>query len=159
MSIKLEIPGHKLYTINNIVFDLNGTLANYGQLSSKSVELLMQLSKKANLYVVTADTHNTASQIKETLKDIVIVKVLNGNDTATEKAKFVERLGKNKTVALGNGANDIKMLKESILSFAIIGKEGCYSPLINQADIVVYSINHAMEMLNNPDQIIATLRY
>jgi len=67
-------------------------------------------------------------------------------------------LGKEKCVAIGNGANDVLMLKQSAIGICVIGKEGASSEAVQHSDIVVYDINDALDLLLNPKRIIATLR-
>ncbi len=158
MAIQFTVPGVRSFDIRHIVFDLNGTLAYKGAISEKSRALLKKLSQHASLYVITADTHGTAPMIQEQLGTAVKVEVLAGNETAKEKQRLVQHLGTDHTAALGNGANDVNMLEEAVLSFAVMGGEGCYGPLLTQADIVVTDTHHALEMLLNPDMIRATMR-
>jgi len=158
MAIQFTVPGVRSFDIRYIVFDLNGTLAYKGAISEKSRALLKKLSQHASLYVITADTHGTAPMIQEQLGTAVKVEVLAGNETAKEKQQLVQHLGADQTAALGNGANDVAMLEEAALSFAVIGGEGCYGPLLTKADIIVTHVHDALEMLLNPDTIRATLR-
>ena len=158
MAIQFTVPGVRSFDLQHIVFDLNGTLAFNGHISEESVALLEQLCRLARLYVITADTHGTAPLIRKRLGHSVRVEVLAGEETAKEKRQLVQTLGSDLTAALGNGANDMEMLDESVLSFAILGREGCYTPLLTKADIVVSDIHDALEMLLNPDRIRATLR-
>lgn len=54
--------------------------------------------------------------------------------------------------------NDIDMLRESILSIAVVYKEGCASKALFSADIVVYSSIDGIDMILKPERIKATLR-
>ncbi|MGB9911871.1 MAG: HAD hydrolase family protein, partial [Candidatus Kapaibacteriota bacterium] len=74
------------------------------------------------------------------------------------KAEFVEILGPDATVSIGNGSNDAKMLKVSSLGIAVIGKEGASNKALQNADIICNSIEDALTMLLNPELIVATLR-
>ncbi len=158
MAIDIKIPWGEKYSINNVVFDLNGTLANDGKIAENTIDLLEKLARDAKMYIVTADTHNTAEELKDKLGDLAEIIVLKSNDHAQEKARFVHTLGFRETVTVGNGANDLKMMEEGILSFGIIGGEGLYGPLLAKVDIVVQNVDHAIEMLINPMKIVATIR-
>jgi len=47
----------KQYKIEPIVFDINGTLALDGTLLPEVSSLLMELSERTNIHLLTADTH------------------------------------------------------------------------------------------------------
>ena len=158
MSISFEVPGYQEYTIKNIVFDLNGTLTVNAELRATTKELLMQLSKKVSLYVLTADTHNSLSAIQQSIGNYAVVKAVDGEHTAVAKRNFIKELGLGCTAALGNGANDVDMLEEAALAIAVLDGEGCYAGLPVKADILVRSIDDALKMLLEPRFIIATLR-
>ena len=152
----IEIPNYADFNIENIVFDYNGTLASNGGLNSSSIELLRELCREFNIFVITADTFGS---VKEELKDFDLeVKILTSNNHTLEKADFIRSLNSNKTVAIGNGNNDIKMLEEATLSIAIIGKEGCATKTLLASDIVLHNIDDAMELFLNPKRLVATLR-
>ncbi|NBG88607.1 hypothetical protein [Isachenkonia alkalipeptolytica] len=158
MAIDVKVPWGEKYTINHVVFDLNGTLANNGEIAKTTEKLLKALAQKAKIYVLTADTHNTAGKLKEEIGDFCEIIVLQSSDHSEEKARFVHTLGYRETVTLGNGGNDVKMVQEGILSFGIIAGEGAYAPLLTKVDIVVHNIDHAIEMLIHPRKIVATIR-
>ena len=61
-------------------------------------------------------------------------------------------------IGVGNGNNDIDMLKNAELGIAIIGKEGCSVKSLLSADIVVNNIIDAINLLLNEKRMIATLR-
>jgi soluble P-type ATPase len=50
------------------------------------------------------------------------------------------------------------MLKEAAIGIAIIQKEGASFQALNNADIVCTSIKDALELVENPIRIKATLR-
>jgi len=158
MSISIDVPGRDPYRIENIVFDLNGTLTTDGRLENRTRELLQQLSKKVFLYILTADTHNSASRLQNELGETINMTVLEGSSTATSKKEFVQKKNPVFTAAVGNGVNDMEMLEKAVLSIAVIGKEGCYPGLLDKADLVVNHIDNAIEMFLWPRRIKATLR-
>jgi len=158
MAIDIKVPWGEKYTINNVVFDLNGTLANNGEIAETTEALLKELAKLVKIYIITADTHNTAQELKEKIGEFTEIIVLESDEHDLEKARFVHSLGFRETVTLGNGGNDLKMVQEGILSFGIMAGEGIYAPLLSKVDIVVHSIDHAIDMLINPMKIVATIR-
>lgn len=80
------------------------------------------LAKRAKIYVLTADTRSRAEQILEKLKAETIL--LSGDNTSREKVEFIQAIGANRTVAIGNRYNDHLMVKEAALGLCIIGREG-----------------------------------
>ena len=152
----LEIPGYKNLDIKNVVFDYNGTLAKDGQIDSKTKNLLKEVCSKYSVFVITADTFGT---VKEELKEFDLkVIVLSSKNHTKEKMEFVSQLGKDITVAIGNGNNDKMMLDTATLSIAIIGDEGCSKDALFASNIVCKDIKSAMELLLYPKRLIATLR-
>lgn len=158
MGIDVKIPWGEKYIIENVVFDLNGTLATNGKIAKSTEDLLKKLAKQAKIYIITADTHNTAKQLEKEIGEFAEIFVLKSDEHDLEKARFVHTLGFRETVTLGNGANDLKMVEEGILSFAVIAGEGAYAPLLGKVDMVVHNVDHAIEMLLNPMKIVATIR-
>ena len=75
-----------------------------------------------------------------------------------QKLNFIEELGKERVIAIGNGYNDLLMLKEAGLSISVIQKEGACPQSVVFSDIVTTSIIDALELLINPFRMIATLR-
>ena len=63
-----------------------------------------------------------------------------------------------KTVSIGNGRNDQRMLKASRLGIAVILGEGASMEALMNADIVCTSIVSALELLAHPLRLTATLR-
>lgn len=155
--INIDIPGFNSVEIKNVVFDFNGTIAEDGILICKVKEKIKELKHQdVNIYVLTADTYGT---VKEQCVELPVkVEVFNNENAMEEKKKIVEKLGHDITVTIGNGRNDVEMFKNSIISIAVIGKEGCFSKAILEADIVVNNIIDAIDLLLKHKRIKATLR-
>lgn len=154
--MKIEIPGYPTLDIENIVFDYNGTIAIDGIILDCVKEKIKELSYNFNIMVLTADTHGTAKKEVGSLP-IEVLTFPTGN-ASEEKLKIIKQLGSKKTIAIGNGRNDISMCSEAVLSIAIIGHEGMYSKLISSCDIAVTSIEDALDLLIKKNRLIATLR-
>ena len=151
-----KIPNYADLEIEHIVFDYNGTLAVNGVVNSATKELLKKLCQKFKVNVITADTFGSVKQELEGFNLEVVV--LQTNNHTQEKADFVQQLGTNSCVALGNGNNDAKMLEAAKLSIAIVGKEGCATKTMLASDIICHNIDDAIELFLNPNRLIATLR-
>ena len=52
----------------------------------------------------------------------------------------------------------MEMFKNSIISIAVIGKEGCFSKALIEVDIVVNNVIDAIDLLLKNNRIKATLR-
>ncbi|SET36610.1 ATPase, P-type (transporting), HAD superfamily, subfamily IC [Natronincola peptidivorans] len=154
--LEIDIPGRGKLTIENIVFDYNGTLAVDGVLTQETKDFLIKIQDYVEVHILTADTYGTV--LKECHNLGVILQTFPYENAGIQKKRIIEELGKEKTIAIGNGYNDIMMLEESILSIAVMGKEGCSGKLLMTADIVVNSIEDVFTMLLKPSRIKATLR-
>jgi soluble P-type ATPase len=154
--IKIDIPGSKEINIENLVLDYNGTIAYDGKVLPGVVEILQRIKSKVTLYVLTADTYGTVK--KEFENTGIEVHILENDKGTLEKYEFVKHLGLDKTMSIGNGNNDALMLKESVLSIGIMGKEGCSPKVLMNADIIVTDILDALALVEDPIKIKATLR-
>ena len=154
--ININIPGMGELNLQHLVLDYNGTIAFDGSLIQGVEEKLNQLAGALNIYIVTADTYGTVCQKCRNIKGKM--KVLSSSNGALEKEQFVESLGTEKVVAVGNGVNDSLMLKKAALGIIVIGEEGAASLALNNADIIVKDIHDALDLLLNKTRIKATLR-
>ena len=152
----IEIPHYGRLDIRHIVCDYNGTIAKDGHLLPGIKELFDELSRHCKIHVVTADTFGSVR--KELEKCDVAIEVLQSDDHTHEKAAFVESLGCGHCVSLGNGNNDVQMLRASKLGIVIVGDEGCSGRTLAAADIVCRSVSDALELFVHPKRLIATLR-
>ncbi len=152
----INVPETGKYEIENIVFDYNGTIAINGEIISGILEKIVKLTEVFNVAIITADTFNTVRKaFKNTNVNIHIIDNENG---MIQKKEFIKNIGSNKTIALGNGRNDELMLKESIISVAILNDEGVSLKALNSADFLLKDINHFFEMIEEPKKLIAILR-
>lgn len=155
--IDLSIPGRNInLELHNLLLDMNGTLTTDGVLIPGVKEKLELLKTHLNMYMLTADTHGSGAAVAEDL-NIEIFKV-SGETGGQDKLDFLNTLGAENTVAIGNGYNDALMLEHAALAITVLGEEGCAVHALKRADIVVGDINDALALLLNPIRIIATLR-
>jgi soluble P-type ATPase len=153
--ISIDIPGWENITIENIVLDLNGTIATDGKISVDVKEKIKTLSQKAKVYILTADIQGTAG---DESKDIGIELVkIPGENSKNKKFEFLKTLNLEKTVAIGNGNNDQLILREAALGIAILGDEGVSGLALKNAEILVKSISDALDLFLKPQRLIATL--
>ncbi len=154
--IRMEIPGRGTWEIENLVLDMNGTIATDGRINAKVKDRINLLGKKLNVYVLTADTRGDAAERMGRMR-AQLVRLKEGEE-APQKAAFVRELGPEKTIAVGNGYNDHLMVKEAILGIAVIGREGAAKETIENADLVVTDVLYALELILKPLRHRATLR-
>ena len=154
--IEIEIPGNKTLKIVHLVLDYNGTIAFDGALIDGVKKALDELSQMLTVHVITADTFGSVKKALEDIDCNLALIPLDRQDVA--KQEYVKNLGCEKTVSMGNGANDRLMLKASALGVAVIQEEGAAFETLASADIVCTDIKSALSLLNNPLRLIATLR-
>ncbi|MGB2895874.1 MAG: hypothetical protein WBB65_06890 [Anaerolineales bacterium] len=154
--IELNIPGRGLIQLKHLVSDVNGTLALDGQLLDGAPKALLNLGDRLQLHLLTADTHGRQAQIDDHL-GLRAVRIPKGGE-AEAKAAYVQELGAETVVALGQGANDAGMLHKAAIGIAVASIEGLAIESLISADIVVPDINAAFELLEHPARLIATLR-
>lgn len=154
--LEIEIPDFGKLALHHLVLDYNGTLALDGKLLEGVAERLRILVGQLEIHVLTADTFGT---VAANMQDIpCTVHVLPRSEQDKGKLRYVEELGPEKTISIGNGRNDRLMLKKSTLGFAIIQGEGAAVEAILGADVVLPDISAALDLLINPLRLIATLR-
>lgn len=154
--IELTVPGRGPLRIEHLVTDVNGTLAVDGVLIEGLTKRIASLRDRLEIHMLTADTHGRQSTIDEQL-NLKATRVQPGNE-AGKKAEFVRELGAETVVAIGQGANDAEMLKTAAFGICVMSQEGVAVETLLSADIVVPDIFSALDLLDKPLRIIASLR-
>jgi P-type E1-E2 ATPase len=154
--IELDIPGRGPLRIQHLVSDVNGTLAVDGQLIDGLVKRIAELRDRVTVHLLTADTHGRQAVIDKQL-GLVAVRVQAG-DEAAQKEAYVRSLGAETVVALGQGANDAKMLKAAGLGICVLSQEGTAVETLQSADLLMPDIFSALDLFNKPLRMIASLR-
>ena len=153
--LTIQIPGRELLTLSHLVLDYNGTIAEDGEIIEGIRPRLAELSKDLSIYVITADTHGTAAKKCEGLPlHVLTFPTTQVGDIKAEQCKKLE----GGVVCIGNGFNDIQMSDACDLSICVMGTEGCCGALLAHCDIVVKSIEDALDLLIRTDRLRATLR-
>ena len=156
-GLNLEIPGWGELRLQQALFDLNGTLALDGILSDTVKERLHRLQDILTVYLVTADTHSTAADLLQEFGTIEIARIQPGNE-AEQKSALVDKLGASRTIAFGNGANDVLMLRRACLGVCLLQGEGTATQALLASDVFLRSAEEALDLLLKPARLIATLR-
>jgi len=152
----LEIPGREKIEIKNVVFDYNGTIAIDGKLIEGIDKIINELSDAINFHVITADTYGSVEKALANI-NCKVVKISKEKQDVS-KLDYLLKLGKERTLCVGNGKNDQLMLKESVIGIALIQDEGVCVESLLAADIVCKSIMDVFAYFKSPNRIKATLR-
>lgn len=151
--IELDIPGWGMVSVKNLVLDFTGTLSCDGKLLAGVALKLTELADRLNITVLTADTFGSAARQLEGLPlDLHLIR------SSRDKVAFMEKLNCAETVAIGNGRNDVEMVRMAGVGIAVIRPEACAGQLIAAADIVCADILAGLDLLRTPLRIVATLR-
>ncbi len=154
--IAINVPGLADMRLNYLVLDFNGTLAADGKLIRGTATRLNAISRRLELHVVTADTFGSASAQLSNIR--CALHIVKGAHQDVQKERMVRKLGPEHTVCIGNGRNDMRMLKASRLGICVVGSEGASASAMSAADICVTGITDALEMLLKTERVKATLR-
>ncbi len=154
--IEMNIPGIGVVELAHLVCDVNGTLAVDGFVPDGINRALYNLRDRLQVHLLTADTHGRQHLIDQQLS-MEAVRIQTG-DEAQQKAAYVRQIGAEHVVAIGQGANDAKMLKSAQIGICVLSSEGAAVQSLLAADIVVPDIFAALELLNKPLRLVATLR-
>jgi P-type E1-E2 ATPase len=154
--IELTIPGRGSLRLQHLVTDVNGTLAVDGVLIAGLSKRIGSLRDRLEIHMLTADTHGRQAAIDELL-NLKATRIQLGVE-AGKKAEFVRELGADTVVAIGQGANDAEMLKAAALGICVMSQEGLAVETMVSADILVPDIFTAIDLLDKPLRIIASLR-
>jgi soluble P-type ATPase len=154
--LEIDIPGYRLLRLRHLMMEYNGTLAQDGTLLAGVAPRLEQLAELLRLHVVTADTFG---QVKANLDSLPCkVAILPVENQVQGKLAYIENLGRDQVVAIGNGRNDRLMLAAAALGIAVVQEEGAATETLSAADVVVSDVRSALDMLLFPKRLIATLR-
>jgi P-type E1-E2 ATPase len=154
--IEINVPGFGVLRLEHLVLDFNGTLAVDGELLPGVAERLATLARRLSVHVMTADTHGTAARALAPLP--CSLAVAPPSRQAEAKRHFVESLGAEHVVAIGNGRNDRLMLEAARVGIAVLQREGADSKALAAADLVVPAIEDALDLLAHPLRLVASLR-
>ena len=117
---------------------------------------LSTLQGLVSIHLLTADTHGKQYLIDQQL-GLTAVRIQPGGE-ALRKAEYVNRLGREDVVAIGQGANDVEMLKAAKLGICVLSVEGVARDTLLACDLVAPTILSALELLEKPARLTASLR-
>ena len=151
--IRLEIPQRGTIELQHAVFDINGTLAIDGEIAPEVIQRLHVLSEQLTLHFLTAGTQGNIPELERALG--MSLRLIS---KAEEKMRYVQQLGPSNVVAIGNGVNDIGMLRLAALGIVVLSTEGLAARALQAADVLVNSPVDAIDLLLRPKRLIGTLR-
>ena len=154
--IELSIPGRGSLRLQHLVTDVNGTLAIDGILIEGIARRIASIQDRLSVHLLTADTHGRQSAIDQQL-NLSATRLVAGNEQE-QKRSYVQRLGPECVVAIGQGANDAAMLKTAALGICVMSAEGIAVETLLAADVVAPDILAALDLLEKPIRLVATLR-
>ena len=154
--IELDVPGFAALSLDHLVLDYNGTLACDGRLLDGVKDALEALAARIQIHVLTADTFGRAEEGLAGVPCRLVVLPAESQDVG--KLEYVQRLGAERTVCVGNGRNDRLMLRQAALGIGVIGQEGASAEALLAADVVCVEIIPALKLLLDPLRLTATLR-
>lgn len=153
MPVRVEIPGYPPLVLSRVVLDFNGTLAENGRLLPGVSTRLRILARHMNVVVITADTFGTAHAQLHSLP-VQLATVKPGQD----KRDWLTAKEWGASAVIGNGRNDISILRVAALSIAVVGPEGMAPELLEHADVLSRDIREALDLLLHREKLTATLR-
>ena len=155
--LKVDVPGWRQLDLKHLLLDVNGTLSRDGVLLGGVEARVAELRSILQVVLLSADTFGRLDAIAAQLQ-VQAQRLRAGEPEAEQKGRAVRELGSNRVVAIGNGANDVAMLREAALSIAVLGPEGLSTHALREADVVTASIEDALDLPINPKRLVATLR-
>ena len=153
-GLTVAIPGADRLSLRHLLIDFNGTIACNGALIDGVAERLSALSQVLEIEVLTGDTYGTVAQMLAGLpvRHAVVL-------TGAEKAARVRALlAEGGVAALGNGRNDVDMLRAATLGIAVLGPECTHALTLAAAQLIAPDIHAALELFLQPQRLIAALR-
>jgi len=149
-----NIPGQGELELKTIILDLNGTISVAGNVVEGVKERIGQLKTAGfSLVLFTGNTRNDADQLSD---DLGIEWKLAKSDE--DKRDLALGLEPDRCVSIGNGLIDLELMKVVKLSIVTLQAEGVHVQTLLNSDVVVSSINDALDLLIDPQRLIATLR-
>lgn len=152
--MNISIPGYAPFDIETIILDLNGTLAIDGKLIEGVKERIAALRERAiRLFLFSGDTQGNAADIARELQlEFRVTK------DAIAKAEEAKKLKPKTAATIGNGRIDVELFKAVRLRILTLQAEGVHPEALLNADVIVPSINDALDLFLKPKRLIATMR-
>ena len=149
-----KIPGQTDLEIKTIILDLNGTLSVAGRVPDGVKERVDQLKGGGfNVLFFTGNTRNDADDLASNLG----IEWKLAKD-AQEKREAAIRLEPETCASIGNGLIDLELMKVVKLRVVTLQAEGVHVQTLLNSDIIIPTINDALDLFIDERRLIATLR-
>jgi soluble P-type ATPase len=149
-----DVPGQGQLTIKTLILDLNGTLSVGGAIPEGVKERLDQLKDKG--LKVLFFTGNTRDDADDLAANLGIEWKFAKN--AQEKHDLALKLEPETCASIGNGLIDLELMKVVKLRIVTLQAEGMHVQTMLNSDIVIPTINDALDLFIDGQRLIATLR-
>ena len=153
--ISIERPGQGNLEIEFILIDFAGTLASDRRVHPKAKDKINLLSKRTKIYILTNEEKGCVDEVLKKVKAEIVY--LREGESSQKKLDLLRQLGSARTVAIGNGVDDVSMIEEAGFGLCVLGKEGTSSEAMKKADVVFMNILDALDFLLKPLRQKATL--
>jgi soluble P-type ATPase len=153
--ITIQRPGQSNLEVEFILIDFDGTLASDRRVHPKAKDKINLLSKRTKIYILAAEEKERVEDALRKVKAEIIY--LTQGESSQKKLDLLHQLGPAKTVAVGNGVDDVSVLEEAGLGVCVLGKEGAFSEAVKRTDVVFLNILDALDFLLKPLRQKATL--
>ena len=152
--MKYNIPGMDELEIKTIILDLNGTLSVGGVVPDGVKERLGKLKDMGfNVLFFTGNTRNDADDLAA---DLGVDWKLAKN--AGDKRDLALELEPDTCASIGNGLIDLELMKVVKLSIVTLQAEGVHVQTLVNSDVIIPTINDALDLFIDEQRLIATLR-
>ncbi len=153
--IPIKRPCQDDLEIEFILIDFEGTLASDRRVHPKVKDKINLLAKRAQIYILAKSEREWVEESLKRVKATILY--FKEGESSHQKLDLLHQLGSIRTVAIGNGKDDVSILEEAGLSISVLGKEGTFSEAMKKADIVFINILDALDFLLKPLRQKATL--
>ena len=153
--IHIERPSQEPLRIEYILIDFEGTLAVDRRVHPKAKDKMNLLSRRTKIYVLAQGQDQVAEEVLKKVT-VEVVHLMEG-ESSQGKLNLLNELGPQRTVAIGNGLDDVAMVENAGLGICVISREGTASEMLEKADLVVANILDALDFLLKPMRQQATL--
>lgn len=146
--IILQRPGQSPLDIEFVLLNFEGTLATDRRVHPKAKDKLNLLSKRCKIYILAKGEQEAIWAVLKKVKAELVY--LTEGQVSQGKLDLLRQVGAARTVAIGNGVDDVAMIEEAGLGICIIGVQGTSAQAIRKADVVFTDILYALDFLLKP---------
>jgi soluble P-type ATPase len=152
--MKYQIPGMGELEVKTIILDLNGTLSVGGVVPGGVKERLAKLKDMG--FAVLFFTGNTRNDADDLAAELGVEWKLAKD--AVGKRDLAMELDPDTCASIGNGLIDLELMKVVKLSIVTLQAEGVHVQTLVNSDVIIPTINDALDLFIDEQRLIATLR-